>query len=680
MLGCGSSSSKKSKSSATSSNFLTIQKSPSLGVPISINQKFSIVFSSDINPATVNSSTVYIKEVPSSTANSNYYAWGSFLSIAANEIIVTPYRYFSPNLEYQLVVTTGIKDIHGKSLAQNYVYQFKTQNDSINNATLSLGSTKPSDNSTANLVNTDIVMDFNKNLSSQPEYDNGTYLRVTDVNGTEIAGKTEVFNRLLKFTPNNPLPYSADINVTLSNTIDDIYGSSSYSAGYTWHFQTRDLNSTPNSSLGFKSLASLSLGKTAYLLRTIKNTSTESTIAVSRDGGIDLYKVKYPSPQSKPTFEYISSYALSSKVNAMVGFSDKYLLVGTMSQGVKVLDTTTNPISDVGDYNTTASIYGVTVIKNFNKAYAVGPTFGLQVYDLNSTTGVLIPSFAQSSSVLGEALDVASVSVYDTTAGKNVQKIYVADYKGPLVILDENASLLSSLDMNFSTKKIIVQKDYNGGNLYLSLLSASGINKQMNFDGTEYGSLVDLTKSANDMLGYTFQSTSYAYCAVGSDGISISNASSVKQLISTSGNAVSLDFVKGNYNGITLSFFVTLNNDGLLQVFNANYDDKGPAFYGSSVGNKTNVAVNSTIALYISDDYLDVATMTPSNFSIKDINTSSEVNFTIFSGLDNLSLKPTNNLIHDHNYSIKISPNISDMLGNKFNNGVEKIINFQTVK
>lgn len=697
MLGCGSTSSQKGESSATSSKFLTIQKGPALNVPIAINQKFSIIFSSDIDPATVNSSSVYIEEVDNSysapangttttsgTTHVYYNPVGASLGVKSNKVTITPYKYFTPDFEHRLVVTTGVKDKNGKSLAQDYVYGFTTQNDSVDYSAFSPRSIKPSGNTT--LVNTDIVLDFNKTLSSEPEYDGKKYFTVTDANGTEIAGKTEVFNGSLKFIPNTLLPYGADINVTFNSTINDIYGGNAYNNIYSWSFKTRDLNSSPQSSKGFKSLNSISVGKTAYLVRTIKNTTTAtnstSTIAVARDGGIDIYKVKYPTPQSKPTFEYVSSYALSSQVNAMVSFSDKYLLVGTISQGVKVLDTTTNPITDVGDYNTTASIYGVKVGVNSDgftdKAYAVGPTFGLQVYDINSSSGLLSATFSQPPSVVGEALDV--VDAYDSNISRH---IYVADYKGNLVTLDENATFLAFRNTYSPTKKIIVQKDYNGNDLYLNVLSSFGVNRKMDFSAAlggyfDLSKYVDLTKSVNDIVGHTFKSISYAYCTVGSDGISISDESSIEQLISTNGDAVSLDFVKSND---YTSFFVTLNSDGLLQIFNAHYDDANPSFgYQNPTDNSTGVAINSTIEFSFMDDYLDEATINVNSFSISDISTSSAVSFSMSKNVEGIFvLTPTNNLALDHNYSVKISPTISDMLGNKFNNGVEQVINFKTV-
>jgi len=173
-------------SSHKDSKYLSITKAPINGKSLDIEAKIALEFSADLDLSSISETTAYIEDL-------NGTKVGCVIDAAnpANKIIFTPYIYLQAEKKFNLVITTGIKDAQGRSLSENYIFEFETSASSGDTTPLSIRATKPSNADNSVAIATNIVVDFSKNISTAPQYltDNSTpYLSVSS-NGVEINGQ-----------------------------------------------------------------------------------------------------------------------------------------------------------------------------------------------------------------------------------------------------------------------------------------------------------------------------------------------------------------------------------------------------------------------------------------------------------------------------------------------------------
>ena len=674
----------------SSGRYLSIAKAPiNSNTPISRTQRFSISFDTTLDANSINVSTVYIARVDTNQSV------GTALEVdgTQSKITITPFTYLQPNTTYKIVVTTGIKDSLGRSLSQDFVQTFTTAADTTTSPQLAIRSVKPKDNEVCVIVDTDIVLDFNQFISSAAQYDGLVYLDVKDENtSASISGEVEVFNSLLRFTPSYPLPYDTNISVTLTGNIFDIDGKSSVTAK-TFSFTTQAALFAVDSNVsnkGYKALASLNTSKASYKVKKVQDvssvTSFFSIVAVGTENSVDIYDINYTDPSGLPTIKLLQSYSLPSKVNSLaVSKRGDYLFVATQNDGLYEFITATSPMTLAGHYLTGKSLYRVKIgAADINteddRVYAVGPDYGLEIYDFNATTGVVTSKTTVPSSDLGIPLDVADVSAYDNTAQQTLRKLYVADYNGSVVILDENGTSLSRTDINGSVKSIIVNSDYNGP-YNLLVASSSGSVQGIGFDGAQLSN-VKTTLPGSMHGGYNYVDDkafkANAYYAIGSKGFVVANGDFISRVVKTQHDVVDLNVVK--FQGSGTFYLLLVSTDGTLTLYNADFDTESPMLYSTTPADgATDVATNIKFIAGIDDRYLNYATITKDAFSFRDNNTTQAVDFTISATVEGQwELTPTSPLLAGHEYTVNISGTIADQLGNKFNAGVDKNITFTT--
>jgi hypothetical protein len=673
MLGCDSSESEPTQIEIGKT--FTVYKGTINNSPVPINQKVYLEFSAPIDTATVNDSTAYMLD-------ENNNSVGLYIGIGSpnTKIILTPFTFLEPSTLYTIIVTTGLQDINGRSLSEEYRYEFTTQADSVNSAPLAIKSFKPENGAAAALVQSEIAIDFSKNLSLEPQYTNVEYLSVRNQAGAPIEGKTEVFNSILKFIPHQPLPYEEKISVSLMTPVMDMFDNNFSDLSLaSWSFTTKTEAQNPKVNLGFVPFSAATTSKHSYLVRMIYNHETESKIAVATQDGIDIYLVEY-TPSNYLSLHFLHSYPLSSKINAMISFNEEYLLVGTISDGIYTLKVDAAGVSAISHLLSGENIQGVTLGHSgtVDRAYGVGPLLGLQVFNLDSTTGVLTLSNTVSSALLGEALDVAEATEYDNNASANVRKIYVADYNGSVVVCDENGTLLNRTDLNMSVKKLIFNEDYNG-KLNLLAIGSSGKMQGLGFDGTLFSNVkLDLLSNIYDAKSYIDFTTlsSSIYLSGGSSGILVTSGDYPSSIISTSGNVVSTDVIVDSANSLT--YLVALNDDGGLQIFNAQADMSAP-YASTTPYNGQEVSANgfNFVTTFV-DEHLDNTTVSKESFVFYDLNSSVAVPFTFDISGDEYKLTPISSLSPDTNYSVTIRKSVKDLMGNELNGGADTVVNFKT--
>ena len=656
-------------SQKSDTKYLTILKAPVASVPISINHKIELEFSSVLDVESVNSQTAYMLDEYNQSL-------GLHLEMDNNKITFTPYQYLKPSSLYTVVVTTELKDINQSSLSQNYLYIFSTSKDDVDNTPLTIRALKPDNDARSVAVQSDIIIDFNKNLSLQTQYESNQYLKVinNETNKT-IDGHIEIFNSLLKFSPKDNLPYDSNISVEVVDEIFDMYGNK-FVKPLSFSFKTQSDYYGDYIYKGFRSLDKITTDKSSYMIKTIYNDINSSLIVVARQNAIDTYSIDFGTLPIKPKIRYLDSYLLTDKINDMFVLKNRYLILGT-SGGIYSLDINNSKISLVQNYPI-SNIYGITV--DNNRLYAVGPEVGLHIFDIDEEKGTFNFNSSQSKDIVGEALDVLLVN----------NKIFVANYEGSVVVLDSNisstlqvdekADKVKQFDINGSVKKLeFIQHFGEEGLVYV--ISSSGRIDGINLDASELKKIEDFPGMINDISIYKkFYSEDYSesnyYISALEKGLYIFGSYTLN-IINIDGIVISSDIVEGFTSSIP--FVVTLNQDGILNIFNANIDNSMPYVYSTPYNNGT-IENDANISIYISDYYLDTATISKESFTFKDNTNSQYVDFeiSILSEDNTITyiLNPSFDLVKEREYSIIIDSNISDMLGNRLNNGVDINISF----
>lgn len=683
IVACGSDSSDQKQAENSSKNTsLTIQRAPINGQPVSINQNISLTFSTALNPTSVTTNSAYILDL---TNTDVIFETALDLDDTNATINFLPYTYFNPSTTYQIVVTTTIEDTLGNNLIADYTYTFTTAADPIDTTPLDIRSVKPDINSTATLIQTEIVIEFNKNLSTKPQYTGSTYISLlNNTTGNIVSGHTEVFNSLLKFIPDVPLEYNTDYNATLVRAVFDLHGNDYVSpTDYTWGFTTKEDLQSPKSD-GHQALSTLDTGINSYYLA-----QNGSKVVVAREGGIDLYRVIYG---TVPSLDKLDSETIPSTITSIT-MNASYILLSTSNNGIYLYDHRDGFLVSLGNYISSSSIYGVNFGEfDSSRIYAVGPDYGLDIFNFDTqANSVTLFSHTQPSAT-GVALDVVEVESYDSVAQQTLKKLYVADYDGGVVILDINGTYISRTDLNASIKKLTFNEDYNG-KMGLFAIASSGKVLGMGFDGLVYSNVKsDLPGSISDVSSHvdSINMISNLYYSNYKDGIIKTSGDYPDNLVTTNGSVVStvyIDPYKEPIDGtsITEGFLIALNEDGKIQILNEAKDSVGPVVggaYTNPLDTATNVNPAIDLEIEIADNYLDSTTVSQSSFVLWDNNTNSSVPFvysSYYSSFPNsyvARLNPDNNLTAGGSYTIIVDSNISDMFGLKFNNGADQNISF----
>ncbi|MCW8838937.1 MAG: Ig-like domain-containing protein, partial [Thiovulaceae bacterium] len=367
--------------------YLSISKAPASS-SVSIFQNVSLEFSAELNVSSVDSNTAYIMDSLGSVFGSEV----EVDELDNSKITFIPHKYFSPDSSYTIVITTGIKDKLGRSLSENFYHLFSTQAEEVEIATLFVKSTKPSNNKIDIDPSSDFYLEFNR-FVSQGNVAGNSVLELRNANGELVDGISKVFNSTISFIPTDELNTTQEYTLTLIDGVSDMFGNI-YDADSnisSWNFTTTDAGFSYNKS-GISRISEDDLGKSSYMIRTLKQTSTNSIVVIGTIRGIDLYKINYLIPFSKPSIEFLYSYELPSKVNALATFDDVYIIAGTKENGIYSFAAGESNLIEVSHFPSSESIYGISIGKTqggiIDRAYAVGPKYGMGIFALYSN-GVL---------------------------------------------------------------------------------------------------------------------------------------------------------------------------------------------------------------------------------------------------------------------------------------------------
>ena len=705
-IACSGNSSSKNKDKVS---YLSIAKAPvSTAEPVSIDQKIVLLFTAPINPITLSDSSAYIKDVNNTNIGLSIdYSIDTNLS-SLYEFVLTPYEYLKPSQLYTLVVTTSVESILGESLSADYNLSFTTAADTVDDTNLTFEAFKPSSGLDADPL-TDISIEFSKNISSEPEHTDAQIFSVT-TGGQDISGSVEVFNSILTFKPDNPLSANTTYNVDLVGDIFDMYGNQ-YVGDTNWSFTT---TYTLPINFGYKALNTRILLKPASIIRTMHTPIGANVVAVAVQGGVDFFDMSVTSGYPSLSAKY--SYSISSQINSMEIFDDSYVIIGTMSDGVYVLKADDTNVSQISNIASTTPIYGVATGKNddlfTDMAYAVGPDHGLEVFsvgenktltslrtvDMNDSVPLKVVAATAADIIVTDEvtlLQSAPLRVLPANLVEPTRKVYVADYKGSIEIFDKDGNFTSSIDLNGSIRNLRVIKDYDNVPAKIFATSSLGTSSTIFLDGEVYADgYVDILSSANEISNYADiveNNFSKVYISDPSNGVMVldythSDSNMTKEgIISTLGHVVSTSPISDTNS----SFLATLDQEGIINIFNAVSDTTVPAITQIPPPydyNTTTFDANITVTF---DEYINPDTIDNDSFVLtydSDPLVSEAEIITLVETTDD----PKTYLIklNDTNLSFKllvadvlhftIKGTIEDMVGNYYNDGLDDTYDYNT--
>jgi hypothetical protein len=583
-------------------------------------QMLSLEFTTAVNPDTITSSSVYIKD-----SNNNPVGAQLIRYLDNKKIIIKPYQYLKPSSEYTFVATTTLKSASGQSLSQPYTYTFKTKNDSTDDGLpVSFADIKPSDSVLVS-QNSDISIQFNKDIAPIANPDG--LIIVKDGDGVGVNGTIEFFNSIVTFKPDTALQ---GIEMTYTVTLDgsritDMYGNSyDETNATTWTFST-----ISNESEGYKSLANIDLlsNSNKQIL-----TAYPSMLVVANGTTLDVVKIN--TNLTKITLEKIQSYNMNTTIYSAYNLDD--LLFIATQNNINILrvgqdgsiSVEQSPVSVVG------KIYDFIV--DNNKIYAVGPEFGFKVYGEDGT--------------IFKEIDTTQMVPIDIEISKGVNgqiRLHLSDYNGKVHHYDENATFISATDLNGSTRDMAIIDDASSEDTALFVSNSLGKQNVLDLNGTINPDFLvndfELLSSADGIIS----KAGVLYINNRQKGIVVYDdyEQSIYGPIQTSGEIVDFEIIDlmSNY-----PLIVTVDAAGSLNVFNAYQDTESPtisANYNSSEDN-----------FFLNTEALDFDTLSIDNFSLEDNTLNASVlDFDTLS-IDNSSLEDNTSSAVDFNLSATLSP------------------------
>lgn len=239
---------------------------------------------------------------------------------------------------------------------------------------------------------------------------------------------------------------------------------------------------------------------------------------------------------------------------------------------------------------------------------------------------------------------------------------------------------LSRTDLNSSVKML------NKDDSRIFAVGSSGFVQGLGYDGSIYEfvktELPPLPNSAASYIASNIYQTdggSYLYYSFGVDGIFVAQGDYVQSLIDTNSEVVATTIAKNT--SVDQAFLVTLDQDGGLKILNGSKDMSGPYLWNTTPYNGEAIDADQNITLQFSDSYLDYQNISKGDLVFQDTNTSSAVSYNLTIEQDPslgyiYKIDPDSNLTSGHSYMITIDGNITDMIGNRFNNAEDYNLSF----
>ncbi|RYZ62471.1 MAG: DUF3494 domain-containing protein [Chitinophagaceae bacterium] len=234
---------------------------------VPLNKVVTALFSTVMNPATINPATVVIRQGATLVPGT--------LSYSGMTATFTPASPLAANTVYSGTITTGAKDTAGNALASNFTWSFAT------GTPPAVTSTSPANGAANVSVTTSIAATFSKAMN--PATISGTTFTVKQ-GSTAVGGSVTYSGNTATFTPAAALTQGALYTATITTGAQDLAGNA-LANNYVWTFTTAaSLVVVPPSLLGSAAQFGVfggSAGITNQGINTLINNGSIGTTGVS---------------------------------------------------------------------------------------------------------------------------------------------------------------------------------------------------------------------------------------------------------------------------------------------------------------------------------------------------------------------------------------------------------------
>ncbi|WP_310560483.1 Ig-like domain-containing protein [Flavobacterium sp.] len=196
----------------------TIPVNGSFGVPL--NQVVSVIFNEEIDPSTINSSSIIISAAGVAVPGTVTYA--------GTTATFTPTSRLTTNTLYTGIVKTAVKDVDGNALQTDYVWTFTTGLNPL------VVSTDPANGAVDVSPNKIITATFN--MSMNPATLNASTF-IVQQGTTVIPGTITYAGTMVTFTPTTPLDENKIYTATITKGAENTIGTE-LASDYVWTFTT----------------------------------------------------------------------------------------------------------------------------------------------------------------------------------------------------------------------------------------------------------------------------------------------------------------------------------------------------------------------------------------------------------------------------------------------------------
>ena len=198
-----------------------VSTDPTTGaINVTSNKKISIVFNEPMDPASINTATVQLKQ------GSNFVL--GTVSYSGVTSVFTPSAPLIANTVYTGVVTTGVKDPAKNAMIADYVWTFNTGNTPV------VVSTDPANGASEVILTKAISATFSTPMDPSTMVAANYFIKQGN---TLVPGAITYSGSTVLFTPTSPLTANTVYTGTVTTGVKDVAGNA-MAANYTWSFST----------------------------------------------------------------------------------------------------------------------------------------------------------------------------------------------------------------------------------------------------------------------------------------------------------------------------------------------------------------------------------------------------------------------------------------------------------
>jgi hypothetical protein len=195
----------------------------SSGIPI--NQKIAATFSVPMNASTITASNFTLLQGTTPVPG--------FVSYSGITAIFAPSSNLAPNTAYSVMISTGVKDLAGNAMANNYIWSFTTGAGVIITPP-TVSSIDPANNETGVALNQKVSATFSKTMDATTITSSTFTLKQGT---TSVAGFVSYSGRTAIFAPSNNLTPNTVYTATITTGAKDLAGNA-IENDFVWNFTT----------------------------------------------------------------------------------------------------------------------------------------------------------------------------------------------------------------------------------------------------------------------------------------------------------------------------------------------------------------------------------------------------------------------------------------------------------